>query len=297
MKKLLPFLTTLLFTALTLGTSQARLKVASLHPLISDVAKQVAGQHAQVVQLIDPHADPHHFQPTPKSLLKAKGAQLYLASGKNLETYLVKLRNTLGGNVKVVEVGKTIPSQKISGRDSQFVCCPGHSHGAIDPHWWHRVSNMQKAARVIAKEYALADPNNAAVYKANAAAYSKRLAALHTWIKREISRIPRQNRILSTAHAAFGYFCKEYGFKSLPVKGLTAHQKTSATYQAEAIREIRKNGVKAIFPELRANPKSLKIIAKETGVKLGGTLVADGSASYEKMMRENVTKIVAALAR
>ena len=269
----------------------------SLHPLITDVAQQVAGKHAQVIQLIDPHSDPHHFQPTPKQLLKAKGAKLYLASGKNLESYLGKLKNTLGSTAKVVEVGKTIPSQTISGRDSMFVCCPNHAHGSIDPHWWHRVSNMQKAARVIAKEYALADPANASAYKANAAAYSKRLSTLNSWIKREVSRIPRKNRVLSTAHAAFGYFCKEYGFKSLPVKGVTAQQKTSANYQAEAIREIQKHGVKAIFPEQRANPKSLSIIAKEAGVKLGGTLIADGSGNYEQMMRNNVTRIVASLAR
>ena len=296
MKKLVPFLVISLFSALSVATTQAALKVASLHPLITDVARQVAGQQAHVVQLIDPHADPHHFQPSPKSLLKAKGAQLYLASGKNLETYLSKLRSTLGDNAKVVEVGRTIPSQKISARDSHYVCCPGHAYGAIDPHWWHRVSNMQKAARVIAKEFALADPANATAYKANAAAYSERLATLHTWIKREVSRIPRKNRILSTAHAAFGYFCKEYGFQSLPLKGLTAHQKTSASYQAQAIREIQKHGVNAIFQEQRTNPKSLQIIAKEAGVKIGGTLVADGAPSYEKMMRENVTKIVAALA-
>jgi len=296
MKRLFPFLAISLFFTLSVGTTKAELKVASLHPLITDVARQVAGQHAHVVQLIDPHADPHHFQPTPKSLLKAKGAQLYLASGKNLETYLGKLSNTLGSKSKVIEVGRTIPSQKISGRDSHYVCCPDHAYGAIDPHWWHRVSNMQKAARVIAKEFALADPANASAYKANAAAYSERLATLHTWIKREVSRIPRKNRILSTAHAAFGYFCKEYGFQSLPIKGLTAHQKTSASYQAQAIRELGKHGVKAIFPEQRANPKSLQIIAKEAGVKIGGTLVADGAPSYEKMMRENVTRIVAALA-
>lgn len=296
MKKLPYFLSVIIFCIITTNVADARLKVASLHPLITDVARQVAGQHAEVVQLIDPHADPHHFQPTPKSLLKAKGAQLYLASGKNLETYLDKLRNTLGNQSKVVEVGKTIPSQKISGPDSHYVCCPVHSHGAIDPHWWHRVSNMQKAARVIAKEFGLADPANAKAYKANAAAYSERLSTLHTWIKREVSRIPRKNRILSTAHAAFGYFCKEYGFQSLPIKGLTAHQKTSASYQAQAIREIQKHSIKAIFPEQRANPKSLQIIAKEAGVKIGGTLVADGAPSYEKMMRENVTKIVAAMA-
>ncbi|MBT8045461.1 MAG: zinc ABC transporter substrate-binding protein [Verrucomicrobiae bacterium] len=297
MKKISIWFGICLLCLVTTTAEAARLKVASLHPLITDVARHVAGQHAHVVQLIDPHADPHHFQPTPRTLIKAKGATLYLASGKNLETYLDKLRSTLGSSAKVVEVGRSIPSQKISGRDSQYVCCPQHARGAIDPHWWHRVSNMQKAARVIAKEYAKADPANAAAYKANAAAYSKRLAALHAWIKREVSRIPRQNRTLSTAHAAFGYFCKEYGFKSLPVKGITAQQKTSASYQAQAITELRKNGVKAIFPEERANPKELKIIAREAGVAIGGTLVADGSSSYEKMMRDNVSKIVSALAR
>lgn len=298
MKSVMPILISLLgLFQVSVVTSQAELKVASLHPLVTDVARQVAGQHAHVIQLIDLHANPHHFQPTPKSLLKANDARLYLVSGKNLETYLDKLKNTLGKTAKVVEVGRTIPSQKIIGRDSHYVCCPNHAHGAIDPHWWHRVSNMQKAARVIAKEFAEADPNNADIYKTNAAAYSRRLETLNTWIKREVSQIPRGDRILCTAHAAFGYFCKEYGFQSLPIKGLTAHQKTSATYQAQAIKEIREHSVKAIFLEQRANPKSLQIIAEETGVKIGGTLIADGAPSYEKMMRENVSTIVTALAK
>ena len=286
-----------LFGALSPATVQATLKVATLHPLITDVARQVAGQHADVVQLIDPHANPHDFEPPPKALVRAKGAKLYLASGKNLETYLDKLRNTLGNEAKLVEVGRTIPSQTISERDSHYVCCPKHTYGSVDPHWWHRVSNMQKAARVIAKEFAAADPVNASAYKANAAAYSKRLSVLNTWIKREVSRIPRKNRILSTAHAAFGYFCNEYGFRPLPVKGLTAHQKTSASYQAKVIQEIKKHQIKAIFPELRANPKALIIIAEEAGIKIGGTLVADGAPNYEKMMRDNVNLIVSALSQ
>ena len=78
---------------------------------------------------------------------------------------------------------------------------------------------------------------------------------------------------------------------------MTSHQKTSASYQAKAIQEIRKHNVKAIFQEQRSNPKSLNIIAKEAGVKIGGTLVADGAPSYEKMMRDNVTIIVSALSQ
>jgi len=287
-----------LFIALLCSVSaDAKLKVASLHPLITDVARHVAGSHAEVIQLIGKRVDPHHFSPTPQVLLKAKGAQIYLASGKHMESYLPKLKSTLGNSAKVVEVGRTIPSQKVSARDSQFVCCPQHAQGAIDPHWWHRVSNMQKAARVIAKEFAAADPANAKAYKANAAAYSKKLSALDSWIKREVSKIPRKKRILSTAHSAFGYFCKEYGFKSLPIKGLTAHSKSSASYQALAIQEIKRNHIPAIFPELRANPKELHSIAKETGAVIGETLVADGASDYEKMMRDNVRKIVKALAK
>jgi len=297
MKKIFGLSFAFFLTLLCSISANAKIKVASLHPLITDVAHQVGGEHVEVIQLIGPHTDPHHFNPTPQTLLKAKGASLYLASGKHLENYLPKLKNTLGNSAKVIEVGLTIPSQKLSGRDSEFVCCPEHAKGAIDPHWWHRVSNMQKASRVIAKEFSAVDPANAATYKANAAAYSNRLSTLNSWIKREVSKIPRSNRVLTTAHAAFGYFCKEYGFIALPVKGLTAHQKTSASYQAKAIQEIKKTHVKAIFPEQRANPKDLQTIAKETGVKIGETLVADGAANYEKMMRDNVTKIVKALAQ
>lgn len=297
MKKLCRFFALVLLMTAAVSSSDARLKVASLHPLMTDVAKQVGGQHADVIELIDSHADPHHFQPSPRVLAKAKGARIYLASGKNLESYLGKLKDTVGNQAVVLEVGKKIPSLRISARDSHYVCCPRHAHGAVDPHWWHKVSNMQKAAKIIAKEFGRLDPNNASVYKANAATYSRRLGSLDSWIKREVSRIPKKQRVLSTAHAAFGYFCKEYGFKALPVKGLTARHETNAAYQAQAIQELRKNGVGAIFPEQRANPKALRTIAREAGVKLGGTLVADGAHSYEKMMRSNVQKIVQALAR
>jgi len=127
MKKTLYFHLILLFFSIGVYSADAKLKVASLHPLITDVARQVAGDHATVVQLIPPHMDPHHFSPSPKTLLKAKGAKIYLASGKHLETYLPKLKSTLGNSAKIVEVGRTIPSQKISGRNSQFVCCPQHA--------------------------------------------------------------------------------------------------------------------------------------------------------------------------
>lgn len=279
------------------GAALAKMKVATLHPLMTDLAREVGGDDVEVTQLIANHANPHQFSPTPKILAKAQGAKIYLASGKNLENYLTKLRTTLGDSAIVIEVGNQIPSQKISGRDAYFICCPSEAHDVVDPHWWHNVNHMKKAARLVAKEFSKIDPNNTDRYKSRAAAYGKKLTRLDAWIKRQVSKIPREQRILATAHAAYGYFCKEYGFKSLPVKGLSANHKTSATYQAETIRAIRKHGVKAVFPEHRTNPKALQVIATETGVVLGGTIVADGVDNYERMMRGNVSIIVKALTR
>lgn len=294
MNKLLltTFLLSLIFGA---SHATAELRVATLHPLMTDLARQVGGSDVTVVPLLGKNDNPHTFSPSPKALAKARGATVYLVSGKNLENYLSSLRSTLGSSAKLVEVGKSVPSQKISSRDAHYVCCPTHAHGAIDPHWWHKVSNMQKAARVVAKEFGKADPSKASAYKARATAYSARLSQLDSWIKRETSRIPKQDRILCTAHAAFGYFCKTYGYRSLPVQGISSNQTISATYQAEAIKAIRDHNVKAIFPEKRANPKALKVLTKETGVRFGGTLIADGADNYETMMKTNVNYIVKGL--
>lgn len=274
----------------------AELKVATLHPLMTGLAREVGGTDVTVVPLIGTHENPHRFNPTPQVLAKARGASIYLASGKGLEPYLDKLRDTLGDYTRVVEVGAGVPSQQVLEKDAHHLCCPEHSHGTVDPHWWHNIGHMKRAARLVAREFSDADPENAAAYRKRASDYMARLTELDAWVRRELSRIPRDRRVLATAHAAFGYFCKAYGFKSLPVKGVSSAHQVSAAYQAEAIRTLRKHQVRAVFPERRANPKAVETITRETGVMLGGVLVADGAEDYELMMRANVGTIVKALA-
>jgi zinc/manganese transport system substrate-binding protein len=227
-----------------------------------------------------------------------KGAALVLASGKGIESYLTNLRDSLPG-VPVVEVGRNIPSIKIEAGSELFVCCPAHAVGSIDPHWWHSADNMKRAARIIADELAKVDPAGKDAYKANAAAAGEAIAALKAWAQQQISQIPRSDRRLVTAHAAFGYFCKEFGFKSLPVLGLGREDEASAQYTAQAVKVIRDTATRAVFPEDQANPKVLREIVRETGVKLGAPLVADGTSpdahTFETMLRHNVSAIVTAL--
>jgi len=273
----------------------AQMKVVALHPLMADLATHVGGEHVDTVSLMRANDDPHHFNPTPATLHQARGAKIYLASGMGLETYLGKLRDTLGDSATLIEVGKTL-----AARETQEVCNHeghdhSHHHTNIDPHWWHRVSNMQRAADVVAKAFSKADPDHTADYKANARKYRAELSRLNSWIRRELIRIPKDDRKLATAHASFGYFCEEYGFHSLSVKGINKGSQPSAKELSEIVKTIRAEKIKAIFPEQRANPKALKTLSEETGVSIGGTLIADGSDSYVKMMEHNVNAIVKAL--
>lgn len=279
--------------------AHAGLKVASLHPLLADLARQVGGEHIELVEILKAGSDVHHFEPGAREIAAMRGARLILASGKHLESYLDKLRDSVGAGVQVIEVGRTIPSLKLDPSQEIFMCCPHHSHSSIDPHWWHSADNMRRAARVLAEVFAEADPAHEAAYEAAAKAAGERFMQLKKWAQNEIAAIPRRDRKLVTAHAAFGYFCKEFGFKSLPVLGIGRSDDISAQYIAQAIQLIRDNQIRAVFPEDQANPKVLAEIVRSTGAKTGRPLIADGTATeahtFETMLAHNVRAIVEAL--
>lgn len=304
MKTKLPRIAVLLAAAaslFSLGASPARaaLKVASLHPIVGDLVKQVGGSHVEVIHVMKPGSDVHHFSPSAKDIAAMKGVRIVFASGKGLESYLGKLRDSLGGGATIVEVGRTVPSLKISADDSLFLCCPEHAKGGIDPHWWQGADNMRRAAKVVADALSAADPGNSGTYAANSAAAQQRIAGVKAEAQRMLAQIPRGDRKLVTSHAAFGYFCKDYGFKTIPVLGLSAEGSASVQYTAEVIKAIRDNKIRAVFPETSANPKVLSEIARQTGVKVGSPLIGDGASSggstFESMTMHNVRAIVAAL--
>ncbi|WP_395735060.1 metal ABC transporter substrate-binding protein [Prosthecobacter sp.] len=299
-----PLFLTLGFLAATLP-SVAATKVASLHPILADLAQQVGGANVEVVEILKPGADVHHFEPAPKDLAEMRGAKLLLASGKGMESFLDKLRDSLGADVKLVEVGAKIPSIPFEEHVHHHEGAKeedhdDHHHGAEDPHWWHSAENMKRAARVVADELSAIDPANASAYAAGVKAASKRFGELKSWAQKEIAKVGKKDRLLVTAHGAFGYFCKEYGFEPISLLGIGRSDDASSKHVAETIEEIREHGIKAIFPEDQANPKVLAEIARSTGVKIGEPLIADGTAkvahTFETMLAHNVRSIVAALA-
>lgn len=298
--------------------ARAELKVATLHPLLTDLAHQVGGASVTVEAVVSPGTDMHHFSPSAADVKKLAGAPLVLASGKNLENYLGKLRDNLTAGQEILEVGAAIPS--LSRAEAEELVEPGaragaggkeeehdhdhdhdHDHGPVDPHWWNSVENMQRASKIVAAAFSKKDPANADKYSANAAAYSKKLGELKKWARREISRIPADRRKLATSHLALSYFAREFGFRLIPVQGMNPEIPATSKDLAAAVETIRKNKVGAVFPEQGVNPKHLNELTRETGVKFGGELIADGNgtgelATFTGAFEHNVNEIVAALA-
>ncbi len=277
-----------------------RLAVASLHPLVADLAREIGAGAADVWSVMPSGGDPHAWEPSPRDLIRLGSMDLVLASGKNLEPYLTRLVGQLGNGVDILEVGRTIQSVRIEAGSELFVCCPAHSVGSIDPHWWHSVPNWRKAGEVLTAAFREADPENAARYAANYEAFRRRMVELDRWVRAQVNTIPRSSRTISTAHLAYSYFAREYGFQQAPVRGLDAGEDVSAAYLREIVEVLRKHRVTAVFPEHLADRRVIERIADEAGVRIGGELIADGTgegagASFEGMMRHNVATLAAAL--
>lgn len=289
---------------LAVPAAQAELKVATLHPLLTDLARQVGGNGVTVLEIVKPGTDVHHFSPSTRDMQELAGASLVLASGKKLENYLGKLQDNLTSGQLLLEVGAAIPSLEMSEAAQLMEAArqghQGHRHGGVDPHWWNSVENMQRATRVVAAAFAKADAAHAAHYEGNAAAYLKKLTDLKKWARQEISRIPAGQRKLATAHLSLGYFAGEFGFRLIPVQGLNPEVPATSQELAEAVDTLRRSGVRAVFPERGVNPKLLAKISQETSVVLGGELIADGNgtgplATFTGAFEHNIRTIVKAL--
>jgi len=273
--------------------SAATLKVATLHPLLTDLAHQIGGDRVEVIDLIGANGDPHHFEPTPEELKRAAGAQLYLAAGLGLEAYLPALKSVVTPEARVIEAGAGLPLLHGGCED------PEHDQDdhEIDPHWWHSIDRFRRVTTVVAEAFAEADPANADTFRANAARYRETLDALERWARLRLASIPKDRRHLATTHAAFNYFCQDFGFTALPVQGINREQSPAPTELAGLIAELKRKQVVAIFPEKESNPKLLTVLTRDTGIRLGDPLIADGTnaTTYEWMVRSNIETIVAGL--
>ncbi|HEV7402429.1 MAG TPA: zinc ABC transporter substrate-binding protein [Chthoniobacteraceae bacterium] len=267
-------------------------KVVTFSTILTEIAQRVGGDRVEVTGLLKPGVDPHEYQPKPADLTLVSRAQLILLSAKHMESYVGKLKEATGTKGALVEVGDQFPSLKMKDEKSGLT---------DDPHWWHSIDNVRRATKVVQDELVKISPADQAAFAANAAAYTKELNELESWVKSEVAKLPRNQRKLVTSHDAFQYFARSFGFTIHPIEGVSPEEQPSSKKVSELIAAIKSEGVKAIFLESIQNPKVVQEITRETGAKIGGTLYADGlgdspeASTYAAMYKHNVRTIVGAL--
>ena len=283
------------------AAAQEKVKVVASFSILGDLVRQVGGDRVEVSTLVGPNTDMHGFQPTPAHAKALASAQLVVINGLGLEGWADRLVKSAGykGARVVATKGVKALSAEIEGH--------GHNHkhkhsDRYDPHAWQEVANVKIYVGNIRDALSSVDPAGKAAYEKNAADYVQKLDALEAEIKQAFAGVSEKQRRVITSHDAFHYFGDAYAIEFLAAQGAGGETQPSARDVARLIQQIRKEGVKAIFVENISNPRIIEQIARETGVKLGGTLYSDAlsepngpAPTYLDMMRHNAKTIAAAL--
>jgi ABC-type Zn uptake system ZnuABC Zn-binding protein ZnuA len=271
-----------------------QVKVVATTTQIGDFARAVGGDRAKVLQLLKPNTDPHDYEPRPSDVRETAGAKVVLVNGDNLDRWMGDVLKQAGGGPAVVDLGARAPV-KVAGETS------GTEASRYDPHWWHDPRNAEAAVTAIRDALTKANPDAKAVYARNASAYLAKLRLLDRGIADCVTHVPRAARKLVTDHDAFNYFARRYEIEVVGavIPSQTTQAQPSARDVARLTRLIRREGVKAVFPESSINPKLAQAIARQTGAKsdltlYGDTLGPKGSsgATYLTMERANADAMV-----
>ena len=284
----------LLFSLSTCGPGKpaqhsGRKKVLTTFTIIADMARNVAGEAADVESLTKPGAEIHGYEPTPKDIVKAQQADLVLWNGMNLELWFGKFFQNVG-DVPGVVISEGIEPMGIS---------EGPYTGKPNPHAWMSPKNARIYVENIRKALVGIDPANEAVYNANAAAYAAKIAALDEPIRARLESIPAGQRWLASSEGAFSYLCQNYGLRQLYLWPINADAQGTPQQVRHVIDVVRQNNIPVVFSESTVSEKPMRQVAKETGARYGGVLYVDSltdaqgpAPSYLQLLEYNAQTIV-----
>ncbi len=242
-----------------------RLKVVTTFTVIADMARNVAGEAADVESITKPGAEIHNYQPTPRDIVKAQGADLVLWNGLNLEAWFEKFFANL----------RDVPSAVVSDGVTPIGIGEGPYKDKPNPHAWMSIENALIYVENIRKAMSEADPVNANTYADNAARYGAELKALAEPIRAAIATIPEGQRWLATSEGAFSYLARDLGLNELYIWPINADQQGTPQQVRRVIDQIREHKVPVIFSESTVPPDPAQQVARETGIAYGGVLYVD----------------------
>ncbi len=263
------FSRSLLSAALALGVAAPafaeKMKVVTTFTVLADMARNVAGDAAEVVSVTKPGAEIHGYQPTPRDIVRASDADLILWNGMNLELWFEQFLGNL----------RDVPSATLTDGIEPISIVEGSYEGLPNPHAWMGLDNALIYIGNIADAMAAQDPDNAAIYQANAEAYKAQLRETIEPLRAALADVPEDKRWLVTCEGAFSYLARDFGLKELYLWPMNADQVGTPQQVRKVIDGVRDNAIPAVFCESTVSQAPAKQVARETGARYGGMLYVD----------------------
>ncbi|WMR35893.1 metal ABC transporter solute-binding protein, Zn/Mn family [Metapseudomonas otitidis] len=282
-----------LLLCLPLSLSAAeKARVVTTFSILADITREIGGDDIQLTNLVGADADAHVFEPAPAQVRAVLEADLVLANGLGFEPWLERLLANGEARGTRIDASKGVVPMTVLEDDQRLV----------DPHAWQSLGNAEIYARNITQALVQLVPARAAAFEARRDAWLGRLGALRQSIAPRLMALSPERRRVLTSHDAFGYFAQEWRLQFLAAQGVSDAAEPSAAEVAGLIRQLRAEGVRAIFVENIRDARLVKQIAEEAGARVGGTLYSDALAAegpastYLGMYRQNVERLLQALA-
>ncbi len=270
--------------------------------MITDIVRNVAGDHAQVRGIIGEGVDPHLYKPTRGDVVALSKADVVFYNGLLLEGRMTDVL------VQVASTGKSVKAvTEAVLEDADYLLEKDDSSGHMDPHVWMDVQGWIQAVTVVAETLSAFDPKYEKEYLANAEQYIEKLEVLDTYAKKSIASIPESQRVLITAHDAFNYLGRATGLTVRGIQGLSTESEAGVRDLEELIDFIVEQKIPAVFVETSVTDKNVRALvegatARGHAVKIGGSLFSDAmgrpgtyEGTYIGMIDHNVTVITRAL--
>ena len=272
--------------------------------MIADVARAVAGQQFVVNALLGTGVDPHLYKPTRSDVVQLSGADIVFYNGLHLEGKMGEILDGLSGKGRTV-----LPVAEVALQRSPdlVVIDRADSTGQADPHLWMDVEGWMTVVDVIPELLSAYDPEHATEYQANAAVYREELARLDVYVSASLATIPERQRILVTAHDAFGYLGNAYGIEVRGIQGLSTESEAGLRDLEDLVDCIVERSVPAVFVESSVADKNVRALVEGASARgrtgrIGGELFSDAmgtpgayEGTYIGMLDHNATTITNAL--
>ncbi len=292
-------LTTLLGCKDTSVKKSNTLNVVTTTTMITDIANNIGGDVIPVQGLMGSGVDPHLYKASEGDVTKLANADVVFYNGLHLEGKLVEVFEKMGNRVKTVALAEVLDKNGLIGSE--------YFASSFDPHVWFNIDYFIKMTQKMTAELKALDPQNAEVFEANSKAYIEKLKTLQDDILSVIETLPKEKRILVTAHDAFNYFGEAYNFDVVGLQGLSTATEAGVQDVQKLAKFIIDNKVKAIFVESSVPKRTIEALqqsvkSKGFEVEIGGTLYSDAlgnkgtlEGTYIGMFNYNVKTIVNAL--